>query len=489
MTSTRGVKASLGLDVGTTSIKAVVLGEDGALLGQAASGPITTSAPHKGWATQTTKDLHTELIDCLRSIVTALPGNVEIDSMSIAAQSGSIVLVDRSGKIEKDLRTWMDTRSSMFVNHWNKNGTAQLIRKISGWEVHAGQGLPQLAWTNSTDPERWEATGRIASADDLIGHWLTGSWVTNPSNAAAMVLMDISTGQWSQRLCDLVDVNTHQLSELRASGTKIACLNERTANTTGLSQDITLFNGGHDQTCTALALGVTKAGQALLACGTAWVLTSVITPEEVASIPPQMNVSFHVEPQLRTASKYFGGLGSSLEWWLAKAYSNQGHKDRFAKLDEDLRLVTTSASSPYFIPEATREHPGAGVFHDGTATTTDGDRARSIMEYAAFKLKTALLDIPESHRPTSLTVVGGATRAPGWTQLIADVCEITVFEAGDRAWPAIGAAILAGAASGLYPSIEDGVAAVNFPAKAITPTNTELYRPRYEIHLSQETQT
>ena len=509
------MKAALGLDVGTTSVKAVVIGENGEFVVKCSSSVLPMRAPKSGWAVQATRDLRAAVLECLASAARSLPKDVEVVSLTTAAQSGSIVTSDRTGVIADDLTTWMDTRTSSLVDEWHSDGTSDIIRSHSGWTVHPGQGLPQLAWIRSNDPASWANIARVGSADDLVMNWLTGMWITNPSNAAGMALIDVETGQWNHELCAVVGLQAIQLSEVLRSGEIVGQLLPKMAEEVGLSQNVAVVSGGHDQACTALALGVTEPSQALLAGGTAWVLTTVIPPEATAEVGGDMNVSFHVVPQLRTASIYLGGMGASIEWWLATSSQHRNavrsesvsaltddagvyadtnlEEDRFAALDTDLDNAV-SPTSPYFrpLPNDTdaSQLPGAGSFTNTTPDTSDSQRALAIMEYAAFKLRTALVAIPASRRPTSLTVVGGVTRSPVWSQLIADICQLPVTRTHEGSLPAVGAAVLGGVATGLFANTEAALASLDLASEVIQPDPqlADLYRRRYEVHLEQESQ-
>ena len=493
----------LGLDVGTTSVKAVVLRQDGQVLAEGTSDALPMRSPHPGWAVQPTAALQEAIVQCLRAVADSLAGSLvkakhdELELLSIASavQSGSLVLIDQVGVVAADLTTWMDTRCSSVVEGWHVDGTSDTIRSISGWTVHPGQGLPQLAWLLANSPDLLQ--GRAASADDLVAYWLSGEWVTNPSNAAGMALMDIATGQWSSDLCDLAGLRGTQLSELRPSGAVIGDLSPAAVEASGLAAGLSVINGGHDQACTALALGVTEPAQALLAGGTAWVLTSVIAPGAASDIPEEMNISTHVVPGLLTASKYLGGMGVSIEWWLETCDPEASGDDRFSNLIRDLVGLETTVDSPllqlpfFHLVASTGGSPGAGVFFEEPPDVTDLDRARSIMEYAAFLVRTTLLALPVEHRPTSLSIVGGATRLPGWSQMIADVCDLAVTEVTTQNLPALGAAVLAGVASGLFPNVQAGAATLSVDRTQFLPNSrmTELFAHRYQQHLQQESQS
>ena len=488
------MKAALGLDVGTTSVKAVVVASDGRVIGQGTSGSLAMRSPHPGWAVQASADLVEAVKACLKATVSSLPADTDIQSLTAAVQSGSVIDVDQDGVPGVDLTTWMDTRCEPLVRQWKADGSDDRIRQLCGWSVQPGQGLPQLAWLRDNDPIAWNRVDRIASADDLVTNRLTGEWVTNPSNAAGMALMDLSSGQWSSELCGLIGIEAEQLSDLRPSGERIGSITPEIITGTGLQSGLDVFNGGHDQACAALALGVTEPSQALLAGGTAWVLTNVVSPDAAVEVPTEMNVSFHVVPEARTASTYLGGMGASIEWWLTTQDPQPTGEDRFAVLDEKLATATTSESSPYFLPSlagsAASKIPGSGRFVNTDTSTTDGERARSIMEHAAFRLRTSIESLPESHRPQTLTVVGGVTRASHWVQLIADVSELPVIEAANPSLPALGAAALGGVASGVFTDIESAVASLKIARRDVEPNGqkAEVFRRRHQNHLEQEKQ-
>ncbi|NOX30354.1 MAG: hypothetical protein GXP35_09955 [Actinobacteria bacterium] len=450
----------VGLDIGTTSVKAVVVDGQGAIIASASSKPLSFRAPKPGWAVQSTSEVKEAVVECLSRLTKNMPKNAQVLAVCAAVQSGSLVVVDESGIAAADMTTWMDTRTSSIVESWVADGTAAAVRENSGWSVQPGLGLPQVVWLKVNEPGLHERS-RFGSADDFVMSLLVGSWITNPSNAAGMQLLDGTTGRWSEDLCALAGVAPERLSELRDCGAMAGELTSDMAAATGLVESLPVVVGGHDQTCTALGLGVDRPGEALLAAGTAWVVTTVIDEADTASVPDEMNVSFHVVEGLRTSSRYLGGLGASMEWWLVEA-GFVGDTDRYALLDETLRRTTLSLDSPYFLgpggEDATAggSHPGAGTFSPTGASSDRGKFALAIMEFAAFEVRTALRSMPRDHRPTALTLVGGASQAAGWSQLIASACAIRIEVVRPGSWPAVGAAVLAAQQSGLMAEGSNG---------------------------------
>jgi len=491
------VRAVLGLDIGTTSVKAVALSSAGDVIATSSSGPMSLSAPESGWAVQSTLELDEAVVDCLAQLSPRLPRGTECVAMSAAVQSGSLVLVDPGGEPLLHMTTWMDTRTNDIVERWNEDGTAALIRRISGWSAQPGLGLAQLVWLRENDPSVWSGIGRVGSADDFATSRLTGHWVTNTSNAAGMQLIDIETGQWSEELCELAGVSAAQLSDLKPSGSIIGSLAAEVAATTGLPIDLPVVNGGHDQTCTALALGVAEPGRALLAVGTAWVLTTVVDAADPEPVPREMNVSFHVVDGLRTTSRYLGGLGASMEWWLSEAGFGAGEgaeTARYTTLDTELAAVEITLDSPYFLRTSDTggivERPGAGRFWPPGSTTHRAACAMAIMEFAAFEVRAALEALPARHRPIALTAVGGATNSPRWARIISDVCAVPVRVVPAHSYPAVGAAMLAGRTAAGFDDLLSTNTDTRSRGEILTPspTSISLYDHRYRNHLelSQE---
>ena len=137
-------------------------------------------------------------------------------------------------------------------------------------------------------------------------------WATNPSNAAGMQLMDVSTGTWSDELCRFAGIDPGQLSPIRESVTAAGELTVEAAAALALDAGTPVVMGGHDQACAALGLGVVEPGDLFMSTGTARVLTVITDWADVAALPPSLNLSPHVVPGCWTASENLGGLGAML---------------------------------------------------------------------------------------------------------------------------------------------------------------------------------
>ena len=453
----------LGLDVGTSSTKALLFDHTGAIRGEArAAYPLST--PRPGHVEQDPEALWRALLRTVQEATAQAP-ELRVRALALAAQSGSLLLADQAGRPLTPFITWMDGRSAPLVERWRRQGKEAQVRAISGWSLHPGLGLPTLAWLREERPELLARARRILSVNDFLVHRLTGRFVANPSNAAGLQLLDVRTGQWSPELCALAGVSLEQLSPVQPSGAAIGPLLPDVARATGLPPDALVVNGGHDQACTALALGITEPGRFLLACGTAWVLTGATDRPDPPGLPATLDVSGHVLPQRWTVSRSLGGLGASLEWWVSQAWQGvdpargPSREARFAALDRELARTQPGSRGLLFLP-MTGGHGDpstsrAGGFLGLGLEHSRGEMARAILEGGAYELAWALEPVRAAGLPVeALWMVGGGARSTLWPSILADVTGLPIHLPSGEQWPALGAALLAGAGSGLFPSPE-----------------------------------
>ena len=383
-----GTEVVLGLDAGTSSAKALAVDRSGRVRAEAGSDPIATRTTPDGGSEQDPEAIWRALIAAARRVVKHLRPDTRVAALALAAQSGSVIPVSVDGRAEQAI-TWMDTRSRPLVANWPPAVTDR-IRVVSGWTATAGVGLSTIAWLQ----DRQGSVARWAAADDYLVFRLTGGWATNPSNAAGMQLMEVSTRNWSDELCGLAAVDPSMLSPIRESGAVAGGLTGEAADDLGLDAGTPVVVGGHDQACAALGLGVVDPGDVFLSAGTAWVLTAVTDRADVGALPSALNLSPHVLPGLWTASENLGGLGAML-------------------------------------------------------AETPQSEARDRFETCALRVSQALEAADElAAGGSGLTLVGGGTRSSGLVEAVAAAIDRPVITRPEASWPALGAARLAAAALG-----------------------------------------
>ena len=389
-----GDEVVLGLDAGTSSAKALAVDRSGRVRAEAGSDPLPTRTTPDGGSEQDPEAIWRALIVAARRVVKHLGPDVRVAALALAAQSGSVIPVSVDGRAEQAI-TWMDTRSRPLVANWPP-AVADRIRVVSGWMATTGVGLSTIAWLQ----DRQGPVAKWAAVDDYLVFRLTGRWATNPSNAAGMQLMEVSTRNWSDELCGLAGVDPSMLSPIRESGAAAGGLTGEAAADLGLDEGTPVVLGGHDQACAALGLDVVDPGDLFLSAGTAWVLTAVTDRGGVGALPSALNLSPHVLAGRWTASENLGGLGAV--------------------------LVETPQSE-----------------------------IRDQFETCALRVSRSLQGADQlAARSGELVLVGGGTQIPELVEAIAAAIDRPVIARPEASWPAVGAARLAAAAVGWTPQGE-----------------------------------
>ncbi|MDR3577656.1 MAG: FGGY family carbohydrate kinase [Anaerolineaceae bacterium] len=458
--------AILGIDIGTSSTKAILFDLSGKQVTSASqSYPLLT--PEPGWAEQDPEAVWQALLHVLRDIVNQSNG-CRILSMALAAQAGSIIPADLDGNPVYPMITWLDNRSQELMRQWYNDGTAATIRKLSGWQPFAGLPLPSIGWLRQQRPGVHASAKRFLGPADFLIHRLTGRFATDLSASSEMLLVDIKTGLWSEELCLIGGVNPDLQAEIGWAGRKVGEITREVSALTGLPSGTPVIAGGNDQPCAGLAMGMTAPGKVMLSTGTAWVLMSVVNADSTEAVPEWVNLYFHAAPERRIAGQLVGGFGATVDWWMKQTYqaahaAEPTHPGRlYDYLNEAVAsspagsrgLMFLSLSGPSQIMNAT---PGGG-FIGMELAHTQADMSRAILEGCAFEVRWALNELGTAGIPVEeLWLAGGANRSPVWPQILADVGGKPLQVASYADWAALGGAVLAGWGIGAFATLEEGI--------------------------------
>ncbi len=516
--------AILGLDIGTTSVKAVLFDLFGAELA-AAERACRLRTPQPGWVEQDPEEVWQAVLHVLRAVMDGtglgVPSHGRPLALALAAQSGSLLPARQDGTPISPIITWMDGRTEALVHRWLVEGAEAKVRDISGWHLHPGLCLPAIAWLRQHQPDLFATAGRYLSVNDFLVHRLTGRFCTNPSNGGGMQLLDVTSAEWSDELCALAGIGPGHLSPILPSGAVTGQITPEVSHLTGLPADTVVVNGGHDQGCTALGLGVTEPGRVLLGCGTAWVVTGVTDTPDVASLPPTLDLNFHPASDLSlrgalatkqsptgpsgdcfaplvmtgasargrwTVSQSLGGLGASLEWLLRQCWPGTERAAAYANLDTELAQSTPSGNGLFFLPPTGGHSAPAGNRSGGLwglrLDHTRADMARAVMEGAAYELRWALEPIRVGMPVERMWMIGGAASSSLWPSIVADVAGVPLSLPQPRHWPAVGAAILAGVGIGAFETLTAGQARFQMAVRQIEPDpgRMQIYGEHYPTY-------
>ncbi len=470
--------AILGVDVGTSSTKAILFDLSGAEVAVAnQSYPFLT--PRPGWVEQDPEAVWQALLQVLRKVVARADG-YRILALALAAQAGSVIPADRNGDPVYPMITWLDNRSQDIIRDWQADGTAAIIRQRSGWLVFPGLPLPSIGWLRRHRPDVHAAASRWLGVPDFLNHRLTGRFATDLSAGSELLMVDVQSGAWDEVLCAIGGVDPDMQAELGWAGRPIGAITPEVAALTGLAAGTPVIAGGNDQPCAGLGMGMTAPGKVMLSTGTAWVMMSVVERPSLEAVPAWVNLYFHAVPQRWLGGQLVGGFGATVDWWLRQMWPAQEGQDPlsdralYANLDEAVRssrpgshdLLFLSLTGPSQVANAV---PGGGFIGMELAHTR-ADMCRAVLEGCAYEVRWALDELRTAGIPgEELWLAGGASRSPVWPQILADVSGAPIVIAGYASWAALGAAALAGWGVGAYPTLEEAIARLQPAVTRILP--------------------
>jgi len=426
-------EALLGLDVGTTATKGLIFDLSGNVLASASSHyNLLTSQPN--WVEQAPDELCNAVVQVIRTVLGQLHSDVHIAAISLSSQGGTTIPVDADGRPTYNAISWMDQRGAAQAERVRTLLGDEFIRNTTGWPLQNALPLQHIAWLRDNQPDCFTRSHYFMFVNDFIGYWLTGERCMDPSNAGITQLMNIATGDWDERLLEVAGVRKDQLSPIRPSAIVIGQVTAAASAATGLVQGIPVINGAHDQYCAAVGVGVTRPGQVLLSCGTAWVLLAVPEDRETG-LASGMAVGRHAIEGRWGAIRSLGGVGRSLEWLVdLVSGDDRGDLERATLLqsfDQEAARSTPGVDGLLFYPLAgghtAHYGPTRGAFIGLTLTHKRGDLARAIMEGVVFELRWTLEDIQSAGvQVCELKMVGGAAKSVLWPRIVADVTGIPV---------------------------------------------------------------
>ncbi len=263
------IPADIGLDLGTTGIKAVAFDDDDRVLASAVVPTPTRELPDDG-AEYDADELWSGAATALRAVTDDLArsGHTPV-SVATASMGEAGVLLDGGGRPLLPVIAWFDGRTEGEARWWSHTVGAERTERITGVPLRAVFGGPKMLWTRANEPEAWAAGQRWLNMADWAAYRLTGRAATDHSLASRTMLFDLAQRRWSDELLDATGLDGSLLAPLVESGTPVGVVTGEAAAATGLPAGTVVGAGGQDHVCAALALDVTEPGMLLDSIGTA----------------------------------------------------------------------------------------------------------------------------------------------------------------------------------------------------------------------------
>src|SRR6266516_3631076 len=497
------MQALLGIDLGTTGVKAALFAAaDGRVISWAfVDYPLVH--PHPGWAEQDPEEWWQATITAIRSCLTGslhhglAPGDVR--GLGLSAQMHGVVLLDEAYMVLRPCIIWADQRSDLQCRWMTEQvGASRLIEYVSNPAL-PGFSAPKALWVRDNEPEIFAQTRTIILPKDYIRFRLTGVLAMEISDAAGTCLLDVRHGSWSREVLEAIGFDPALLPPVVASDVVCGTITDEVEQLTGLVAGTPVAGGGADNACGAIGNGVVHPGLALVSIGTSGVLLAyAATPQVDISGPiPRVHTFNHAVPHAWYLMGVTQAAGLSLRWVRDNIGLPEQALERWTGLDA-YELLTKEAESvpagsngllflPYLQGERT-PHLDAYARGGWIGLIASHDRrhlVRAVLEGVAFSLKDCFSIIREQGLPMEqLRATGGGAKSHLWRQIIADVLGVELVTTKATEGTAFGAALLAGVASGIYSSVPQACEATIRVVERTGPDrgNEAAYAQAYETY-------
>ncbi len=453
----------LGLDVGTTSLKAVCFDEAGKCLAQT----------NLDYTLDTKGDLvefdPLEYARLAKEAIAEIQKSVPIDAISIDTQGETMILTDENGNPTMPAIVWLDNRAVKEAEEieahfgsetvWNRTGQAETT---GGWPAC------KLLWVKRNLPEVWAKTKKIFLLEDWLIYTLSGEFVTEPTIQSSSLYLDITKKCWWKEMLSFLGVEEEMLPRIVPSATRVGSFGK-----------IQVVTGALDQIAGAVGVGVVDENIVSEMTGT--IMAICVVKDAIPAFDPSSKIPCHLHA---IDGKYVSLLWSSTAGMALKWFRNHFASDlSFQELDKEAEKAGPGAEGLAFLPHLCGStmpvyNPEArGAFWGMTLAHGKGHFARAILEAVAFTLKDDLACIGATC--DQIRITGGGATSPLWAQIKADVTGLNLFTLKEKESACLGSAILAGVGIGIYPSIEEACKTIVETKKVYTPGGTD-YTAAYE---------
>ena len=484
----------LGLDLGTTSIKAVLYDSESGLILRTAARPTPVSHPQEGWSEHDPQALWQAAAEVIREAAHGQP----VVGLAISSMAEAGVLIDKDGRALSPVIAWYDRRSEPQAAWVEQRVPMADLYQITGQRVSPSFGVVKLLWLREAMPEVFERGFRWLPVPAFILWRLTHTFAVDYTIAARTLVFDQRTLDWSTSLLDAFDLPRSLFPPAFPGSTVVGSITPAAAEETGLSVSTLCALGGHDHLCATFAGGAHTPGAVTDSTGSANALMMLMTRFMPDSALGERGYASYAY-LLKDLYVLKGGLkaaGSAVEW-LVRQLSAGSSKPNYADLETLAAEGVGHRSGPLWLPhwigsgtpEGDRFSRAALVgveFEHGR-----GDIFRALLEGLAFWTRHNLEEMQTITQVNLdlLTLIGGVTRIQLLSQLKADALNHSVIVPQVPQAAATGAALLAGLGTGVFSSPIEAASSPHYGRKQIDPIpehvawyNTlyqQVYRPLY----------
>ena len=461
----------LGLDIGTSGAKAVVVADDGTVVATGTSS-YPVSRPHPLWSEQDPADWWTGSREALRSALarSGVPSG-EIVGLGLTGQMHGAVFLDDADDVIRPAILWNDGRTAEQCAEIERRVGSERLLAIAGNPALTGFQAPKVLWLRQHEPDAYARVRRLLLPKDYIRLLLTGDAATDASDASGTLLLDLAARDWSDEILAALDIPRGWLPAVHEGPDETGTLRAEVARELGLPEGLPVVAGGGDNAAAAVGTGIIREGFVSSSVGTSGVIFAH-TDRFIPDPSGRLHAFCHAVPGKYHLMGVTLAAGGSMQWWRETLDDGSG----FDEMATAAATIPPGAEGllflPYLMGERTphRDPLARGAFFGLTGRHTKAHMTRALMEGVVFSLRESVdimreLGVAMDHARAT----GGGARDTLWRELQADIYRMPVHRTTTEEGPAYGAALLAGVGTGLFEDVDAAAEQVTLAPGRIEP--------------------
>jgi xylulokinase len=465
----------VGLDVGTTNVKALIVRPDGSTEAMATAAQ-ETMYPRPGWASHDPERLWEICCGVLREAVAKIHDPRRVVSIAVASMGEAGVTLDDRGNPTHEIIAWFDRRTVLQTDRFAARLSPDELFAITGSALQPIMTAPKLMWIQDEQPGAWARTRKFLNVSAYVAFRLGAVATQDHSLASRTGLFDLRARDWSDWLLETAGLERELFGDLTPGGARIGSVSAEAAAVTGLPAGTAIGIAGHDHFCGAFAAGAIQHGELLDSIGTAeGLLVTLDRPvDDVAMGGMGFTQGAHVVPD-----RYYGfgsvyTAGAAIEWARQTIAGGRSHEE----LQRGARGVPAGSLGVVFLPHLRLalfpqvDSRARAAFVGLTTDTTSDAMMRAVIEGVAMESRAGMIPLSRfAGLPavTDVKVIGGTSRNRLLVEVKASVMNARHHVLRLDEATALGAAMLGGMAAGVYASTEEAIAAVRRDDEVIEP--------------------
>ena len=464
----------IGIDLGTSSVKLLLVTADGAIL-RSATKEYPIYYPHSGWSEQNPKDWLKATTEGLDELLDGY-SRYEVKGVSFGGQMHGLVLLDEYDNVIRPAILWNDGRTQKQTDYLNAVIGKEKLSQYTANIAFAGFTAPKILWVKDNEPENFAKIAKIMLPKDYLAYKLTGIHSTDYSDASGTLLLDVQNKCWSDKMCDICSVKREWLPKLYESYERIGQVRDEYRLPNAI-----VTAGAGDNAAAAIGTGTVKNGDCNISIGTSG---TVFIAQDGFSV--DNNNALHSFAHATGKYHLMGCIlsaGSCNKWWIEEILQTKDFATEQEDLDE-LLGENDVIFLPYLMGERSPHNDvnARGCFIGMRPDTTRRHMTLAVMEGVAFALRDCIeVATGNGLKIKSTKICGGGAKSAIWKKIISNVFAMPVSVLSVEEGPSYGATILAMVGAKEYTNINEAVNALVTTKSVVQPNNDliEKYEKRY----------